>query len=324
MEIRVAYACDENYAALTAISAVSLLKHNPGATIVLLGCNLGHSALEMVRSRVEKAGGVFVYEDVSKSISNIAATGTSGYTSYAAYARVLIANALGDNGRVLYLDCDTLVTGPLQELFEMPLKGRPCAMGIDCIPFAYHKYINMEKNSIYFNSGVMLINLGEWRKQKCQERFLKEVSAPHGPNPLGDQDILVRLFSEDTMPISPKWNFLSQFFLVSYHGLKRIVAPQRLPFSEKEYDGDKKDVRICHFSGHTLGRPWYKNSRHPMRAAYRQSARDAGLPDVAEQARPLPLSYRIQYFLYRLLPQRLFDRACHLLYRMNIRFNYHV
>ena len=34
------YASDKNYAALTAISAVSLLKHNPGAKIVLLGYNL--------------------------------------------------------------------------------------------------------------------------------------------------------------------------------------------------------------------------------------------------------------------------------------------
>ena len=32
---RVIYACDENYAPLTAVSAVSLLKHNPGYEIIL-------------------------------------------------------------------------------------------------------------------------------------------------------------------------------------------------------------------------------------------------------------------------------------------------
>ena len=53
----IAYASDKNYAALTAISAVSALRHNPGLRIVLLGYNLEADAQELVRSRVEKAGG---------------------------------------------------------------------------------------------------------------------------------------------------------------------------------------------------------------------------------------------------------------------------
>ena len=69
------YASDKNYAALTAISAVSLLKHNPGAKIVLLGYNLESDAQELVRSRVKKAGGVFEYKDVSSAISELKAKG---------------------------------------------------------------------------------------------------------------------------------------------------------------------------------------------------------------------------------------------------------
>ena len=49
----IAYACDKNYAPLTAISAVSALQHNPGARIVLLGYNLESDAQNLVRSRVE-------------------------------------------------------------------------------------------------------------------------------------------------------------------------------------------------------------------------------------------------------------------------------
>ena len=105
------YASDKNYAALTAISAVSLLKHNPGAKIVLLGYNLESDAQELVRSRVEKAGGTFEYKDVSSAISELKAKGYAGYTSYAAYARIFIPQVLDGEGRVLYLDCDTLVNG---------------------------------------------------------------------------------------------------------------------------------------------------------------------------------------------------------------------
>ena len=324
MKIRVAYACDEKYAPLATISAVSLLKHNPGAAIVFLGYELCPSTLDKVKSRIECAGGFFEYRDVSRAIANVASTGTSEYSSYAVYARLFIAEAICGEGKVLYLDCDTLVTGSLEELFSMPLNGKLCAMGVDCIPFAYHKFVNMDKDSTYFNTGVMLIDLCQWRKRRCLERFLDEVKKPHGPNPLGDQDIIVRLFSKDTVPLLPKWNCLSQFLLLSYGGLKRVVAPQTLPFGESEYDESRCDCRICHFSGHTLGRPWYRESRHPMRERYRAAAKEAGFPDIAEQSRPLPPSYALQYQLHRILPQRLFDIVCFCLYRVHILLNYHV
>ena len=77
----IVYASDRNYAALTAISAVSALRHNPGARIVLLGYNLETEAQELVRSRVERAGGEFLYRDVSPAVEELKAKGYCGYTS---------------------------------------------------------------------------------------------------------------------------------------------------------------------------------------------------------------------------------------------------
>ena len=59
--MKIVYACDDNYAALTAVSAVSLLKHKPGAEIILVGCRLKADAIETIKSRVEKFGGLFRY-----------------------------------------------------------------------------------------------------------------------------------------------------------------------------------------------------------------------------------------------------------------------
>ena len=100
--LTIVYASDKNYAALTAISVVSALKHNPGAHIVLLGYNLEKEAQDLVRSRVEKHGGTFAYCDVSPSIVKLVEKGYSGYTSYAAYARIFIPEIVQGDGRVLY------------------------------------------------------------------------------------------------------------------------------------------------------------------------------------------------------------------------------
>ena len=321
----IAYASDKNYAALTAISAVSALRHNPSARIVLLGYNLEADAQELVRSRVEKAGGEFVYKDVSPAIGKLVEQGVCPYTSYAAYARVFIPDVLKDVDRVLYLDCDTLVDGSLDELFAIDLQDKPFALGYDCVLHHYKWHIRQPSELPYYNSGVMLIDLNVWRSHCCTERILAELEHPSGPNPLGDQDIIVRVFPQETRSIDPKWNFLSQFFLFSYKGLRRIVGEsENLLFSQESYREARQHPVIYHFSGQTLGRPWFTSSRHPMRMLYQSVARSADLASAAKQVRPMPIAYQVQYLLYRLLPQGLFDRACWLLYRMHIRLTYKV
>ena len=321
----IAYACDKNYAPLTAVSAVSALRHNPGARIVLLGYNLEKDAQELLRSRVEKMGGKFLYRDVSPSIGKLVRQGVCPYTSYAAYARIFLPDALEEEGRVLYLDCDTLVDGPLEELFAVDLQEKPFALGYDCVLHRYKQHVRHPPDLPYYNSGVMLIDLTAWRSHRCTERILAELAHPSGPNPLGDQDIIVRVFPQETRPLDPKWNFLSQFFMLSYDGVRRIVGEgERLLFSPEAYAEARKHAAIYHFSGQTLGRPWFTGSHHPMRERYRAAAQSAGLAEAAEQKRPMPFEYRVQYRLYRILPQRLFDVACWLMYRTHIWLTYKV
>ena len=319
------YASDKNYAALTAISAVSALRHNPGARIVLLGYNLETEAQDVVRSRVEAAGGTFLYRDVSPVLESIKAKGCNGYTSYATYARIFIPEVINDEKRVIYLDGDTLVNGSLQELMELDLNGNPFAIGVDCVPRSYKRVINHPIDLPYYNAGVMVIDIDEWRKHRCTERFLDELANPRGPNPLGDQDVIVRCFPYEAMPLAPKWNFLSQFFLFSYSGWRRVIGKnQKLPCTEDEYVAARQGAAIYHFSGHTIGRPWYTSSRHPMRKAYQEAAKEAGLADFAEQTRPMLRDYVLQYYLHKFLPQTLFDIVCHWLYRIHIWRCYHV
>ena len=321
----IVYASDKNYAALTAISAVSALRHNPGARIVLLGYNLELDAQELIRSRVEISGGEFLYMDVSPSIEKLVRQGVCPYTSYAAYARIFIPDVLEDVERVLYLDCDTLVDGSLDELFAMDLQDKPFALGYDCVLHHYKRYVRQPLELPYYNTGVMLIDLKAWRSHRCTERILAELEHPSGPNPLGDQDIIVRVFPQETRPINPKWNFLSQFFMLSYNGIRRIVGEgENLLFSSGAYAEARQHSAIYHFSGQTLGRPWFTSSRHPMRMLYRSVAHAADLDAAAEQVRSMPFVYRVQYLLYRFLPQVIFDRVCYFLYRLHIRSTYKV
>ena len=325
MRLTVVYAADANYVKLTAISAVSLLKYNPGTRVVLLGCNLEDVAKDVVRSRVESHGGEFLYLDVSGEIAKLSERGYCGYTSYTAYARIFIPALMPSNEKVIYLDGDTLVGGSLQEMFDTPLGEKALAFSVDCVPCRFKRYLNIASDQPYYNSGVMLMDVKAWREKHLTERFLDELEHPHGPVVLGDQDVYPRAFPEEIALLHPKWNFISHFFLFSYEGVCRVVGGKgNVLFSKADYVDAQRDARIYHFLGNTLGRPWYTSSKHPMREAYREAAAEAGFPEFAEQNRPMSIDYQVQYWLHRLLPQWLFDMTCHCLYSVNIWRNYHV
>ena len=299
----VVYACDDNYAALTAVSAVSLLKHNPGVEIILVGCRLKPESIELVKSRIEKFSGTFRYVDVSAKINELQSMGACSYVSYAVYSRIFIGELLPDlHGKVLYLDCDTLIVDSIARIFDTDLRGNPLALAPDAAHPAYKRVISLPANKPYYNTGVTLIDLDEWRQRRCTERLMEELKSPHGRNPLGDQDIIVRVPNDEITELDRRWNFLSQYILY----------------------GRKERPAIYHFSGNTLGRPWFTSSRHPLRESYRQAAAEAGLPETAEQTKPLPLEYKIQYGLYKALPGFLFRPVCNMMLRLHIRLTYGV
>lgn len=319
----IVYACDDNYAGLTAVSAVSALKWNPGAHIILLGCRLISESVELVSSRITAHGGSFSYYDVSERLNTIETQGLNGYTSYAAYSRLFIADLLSEEtGRILYLDCDTLILGPLNELFEFPLNGKPFAFGYDCIHSAYKRYVKVGPEDPYFNSGVMLADLSAWRASNATEAIKNEFTHPRGPNPLGDQDIIVRAWKNYITPLPPKWNFLSQYFLFDYQGVRKING-RCTPWATKdEWNESQRSPVICHFSGHTLGRPWFTSSKHPMRSRYIDAAREAELDSVAYQTRPMALPYAVQYRLWKLLPRPIFQPIARTMLRLHILLTY--
>lgn len=298
---RIVYACDDNYAALTAISAGSLLACNPGCEIILLGYKLKDESVELIRSRVLAKGGRLRVLDVTPAVRKLEASGVESYVSYAVYSRIFIPDLMREEtGRVLYLDCDTLVVDALDELFNTDLTEHPLALAPDVIHPAYKRVISLPQDKPYYNTGVLLFDLDQWRTKRCTERLLDELKHPHGRNPLGDQDIIVRTLNDDILPLHRRWNFLSQYLML----------------------GAKDSPAIYHFSGNTFGRPWFTSSKHPIRKRYQEAARSVGLEATTEQTRRMSLSYKVQYWLYKALPRVLFKVANRFLCRLHILLTY--
>ena len=146
-----------------------------------------------------------------------------------------------DLDRVLQLDVDTIVEDSLDELWEMDLTGKYFA--------AVPEYLGKFKpyGPIYFNCGVMMLNLNEIRKTRIEDDLIKFLNTEYVP--YGDQDA---------------WNKL---------GIdKAAIMPVR--FNEAFCTGYTENPAIVHYAGRI---DWASNPS-VYRAKYLQKYRGAGWP----------------------------------------------
>ena len=96
----------------------------------------------------------------------------------AAYARLFIPELLTDHGRVIYMDCDMLVTGSLDDAWNAALEAHHLLAAVPC-PSPSLLVLDQLKLQAgdYFNGGFLVFDLDTWRRERVAERCLKNLEA---------------------------------------------------------------------------------------------------------------------------------------------------
>lgn len=327
MKSIVVYATDENYVKLTAISLYSLLSHNPGTDIAILANDISTKSHNIFSTIVRKFGAQLRIVDVKHELQSIKATGAGSYVSFSAYSRLFIPKILKyDFDRAFYIDSDTIVAGKLQPLTELDLHGKPFAIGYDCLHNSYKKLIGIQPVAPYFNSGVLVMDLPKWESRRCTERIFDYMTNVRHDLMFGDQDYFSLVLADDAAILPPQYNFLPHFqmFRTRDDVLRATGIPASAWYTSEQYASARKNPIIHHFLGHTLGRPWYRESLNPLRPLYCKIAAEAGFPEVAEQSRPIDFGYRVQHLAWKTLPASLFPWTCRAMYAYYFKTRYGV
>ena len=328
MKCVVVYATDENYVKLTAVSIYSLLVHNPGIDVAILASNISSKSAALLTTLVTRFNSTLRIIDVEIELEQLRLQNAPGYTSYSTYSRHFAPQLLHQHyDRILYLDCDTFITGNIADLLNLSLEDRRFAIGYDCLYNNYKKLIGLSPEQPYFNTGVLLIDIQTWIAQECTARFFDCLKCrAHLPSILPDQDILAHSLARDAAILPPQYNFLTHFqmFRTRNDVLRATGIPASAWYTEEQYAAAREKPVIHHFLGHTLGRPWYRESLNPLRPLYRKIAAEAGLPEVAEQSHPVDFCYRVQHLAWKTLPAALFPWVCRAMYAYYFRTRYKV
>ena len=264
--INVLLAADENYAdqlQITIKTTLENLNKKTRVNFIVLSNNLSNSTKLALK---KLAHGLHTVEYLDLDPSVFAFCPTNSHINKTAYYRILAPQLLAKRNidRILYLDVDLLVRHDLTELYDAELNHNIVGAVIDTgQAFALNRLgvdPVVAANNIYFNSGILVIDIKKWNENHITEKTLNYIKHQSHLIIFHDQDALNAVLAGHVQMLHPKWNLQNS-----------IVFRKHRPINEA-YDQlineAIKNSAIVHFTTHE--KPWKTLSEHPYLDEYHE------------------------------------------------------
>lgn len=256
-KFNVVFATDEGYCQHLAVALQSLLANNADVEFNIYIINGGIDKRKfgkLVGMTVNyrcKLINIEINDDLFESLVR------NYHFTKAIYYRLLIPN-LVDEDKVLYLDADIVVNANIEELYNYDLKNDFLGAVLDP-GFDRHKELGMDSKSMYFNSGVMLVNNAKWRENQIGDKVIQFVADNREVIEFPDQDGLNALIDGKWSVMDLRYNQQSVILLPDF-GLKGHC------FGVEELIEAKRNPVIVHYTG--TSKPWQFANKHPLKGLY--------------------------------------------------------
>src|SRR3954452_22614439 len=169
--ISVLFAFDANYAQHGAACIASLLRHSRARLDVVVASSEDPSAFAPRFERSFGGNPRISLEFRRFEVPSDTVFPTPSKLTLDTYLRFWIDELMPGRRRAIYLDPDTIVTGPIEELWRADLRGN--VLGAVPIPNSTRPATHgMAPGSQFFNAGVLLFDLPAWRERDCRDRCL--------------------------------------------------------------------------------------------------------------------------------------------------------
>ena len=199
-------AADERFAAHFATMLHSVWTQHPNAELCLLDCGIEPGTLADLKGFAIARG--IVLAIIKIDITFLRHLPTTSQFSTACYARLLIPDLLpGSIERVLYLDSDCVVVDDLTPLWQIDMGEAAIAAVNDPIGARLEREIGIHiDEQDYINSGVLMMNLPVWRRDKLAASALAFLGTHQSC--FADQAGINVACARRTTLLSAEWNFL--------------------------------------------------------------------------------------------------------------------
>ena len=229
--INIAYGIDDNYARCMAASIASFCINNKNKNFCFY--IVASDLLNETKIKLEVLAKIYnidiiIYEINKDFFYDMPVTHD---ISLATYFRILLPDMVVDIDKLYYIDADIVCLKDAEEFFNIDLEDNIIAAVSDGKKMnnKRNKALNL-KQHIYFNAGVLIINIKKWNDNKISDKVLSIINKYRNIIKYEDQDALNIVLSRKIKYISKKFNC---FYL---------------------RDINNKEIILLHFASHP--KPW--------------------------------------------------------------------
>lgn len=261
------YSTDENYAQHAIASIISLLEKNKKFNdiyIYIIDNEIYGVTKKYIKNIVDTFGRKVIFisiEEICKKFN------TNDGFPISAYARLFVSN-IDKIDKILYLDCDTIINGSLEDLWNTNIEDYLVA-GVQDNPAMYMStIIGMSSRDRYINSGVLLINLKKWRETNIEKYFIKFIEKYSGCVPHHDQGVINGVCKNKILILNPKYNMMPEMIYLGRDKIMKLYNVDNY-YDDKEILTASENPIIIHYISKFYNRPWNENCTHPYKELYK-------------------------------------------------------
>jgi lipopolysaccharide biosynthesis glycosyltransferase len=247
----VALAADENFVMPLAVAVRSIIEQSRSPSsldFAILDCGITERSQDRLRSSWSLKGPAHArFIEVDRDQVDNLLPPSRDWISGTTYARLLLPQLVPEWSRVLYIDADTVTMRDIDELWSTDLRDTPLAAAQDFgIPYVgcvrgvrNWGFQPMNPTALYFNAGVMVLDLDRIRAARMFEQALAYVrSTPDAQ--WFDQEALNAVVNGRFTVLDQSWNALYYWLRSSLVDHEDLLLAQ---------------TGIRHFAG--PAKPWY-------------------------------------------------------------------
>jgi lipopolysaccharide biosynthesis glycosyltransferase len=183
------------------------------------------------------------------------------------YFRLMMGSMLPESlDKILYLDCDMIVTRSLSELFAMDISDNYAIVVAEA---SMPHLASFDLQYPYFNAGMMLFNLKQYRYDQMEKRIFDFAEKHREMLVFADQDIFNVVFGGRVVFVSLQWNCLQNHRITFFPMVNRFILYMiNWRFSEGFWErlrAAEGDPYIIHYNN---TKPWDGGCNSPLAGEY--------------------------------------------------------
>lgn len=284
---------DDNYAFLLGGCLYSLLYTNTAVktiNVYIISDHISRGSLEKIIEIGKRFDRKIIVVDPPNMSKDIVVKGTLNISTY---YRLMLSSVIPDSvDKLLYLDCDVLIRGNLEDLWNTDISEYYLGGVYDTTGKYARKAVGLKRHGLYVNAGVLLINLKKWRKEKIEAKFLKYLDEQGWKVEFNDQGVINHVCSKRIKLVNPKYNFMPTYERYSWRQLKWIVNSDTF-YSYENIKESKRNPLIIHFAGYAFSRPWFEGSNIKYGEEFVALLAESGIT-YSKRTQPNNVKYRIR------------------------------